>query len=103
MDEHLTHEQTLAQALRELLKVADFDAYRDALGHDLTHNMAYLRARALVDEFDLSHEQLCQTLIDCDNDVDEAARRLFAARQARPDTAKPSDKPVDYQTWRTGP
>jgi hypothetical protein len=105
MDEHQTHEQKLAAALRELIQAADFDAYRDDLGHELTHNVAFLRAKAIVQQFDTTHERLCRTLADCDNDVDEAARRLFAAHLAEkhPDTAKPSDKPVDYQTWRTGP
>lgn len=111
MDEHQTHEQKLAAALRELIDVADFEDYRDALGHPLTHNMAFLRAEAIAGEFDVTHEQLCETLADCDHDVDEAARRLFQAHLAREDaaaggaraSAKPSDTPVDYKTWRTGP
>ncbi|MFL5294967.1 MAG: hypothetical protein ACJ798_01165 [Phenylobacterium sp.] len=105
MDDHQTHEQKLAAALRELTDAGDFDDYRDALGHELTHNMAFLRAQAIVEQFDTTHERLCRTLADCDNDVDEAARRLFAEHlaAAHPQTAKPSDKPVDYQTWRTGP
>ena len=54
----------------------------------------------MVDEFGISHAQLCKTLDDCDlsGDLADAARKIFALRQA-----KASDTPPEYRTWQTGP
>src|ERR1700751_2017843 len=97
---HLAHEQRLAAALRDLVKQIDLGDYRDSLDHNLHRNVAYLQAQAVVDQFDVTHEVLCQTLEDCDlsGDLAEAANRLFKSREA-----KPEDTPVEYQTWISGP
>jgi hypothetical protein len=81
---HEGHEQRLAAALRELIAQADIGEYRDAEGHLLTHNTAFLKAQAVVEEFGLTHEQLCESLDDCDptGDLTDAARRLFQRRLA---------------------
>jgi hypothetical protein len=98
--DHQAHEQRLAAALRDLVHQVDIGDYRDSLGHDLHNNIAFLKAQAVVDEFCISHEQLCRTLDDCDlsGDLADAARRIFALRQA-----KPGDTPPEYRTWQTGP
>lgn len=98
--DHQAHEQRLAAALRDLVQQVDIGDYRDSLGHDLHNNIAFLKAQAVVDEFGISHEQLCKTLDDCDlsGDLADAARKIFALRQA-----KPSDTPPEYRTWETGP
>jgi hypothetical protein len=78
----------------------DIGAYRDALGHDLKDNMAFLKAQTIADESGVAREQLCKTLDDCDvgADLADAARRIFEMRWA-----KPGDTPVDYRAWQTGP
>ena len=107
--EHQAHEQRLAAALRDLLKEVDVGAYRaaggnreyrDVHGHPLKNNMAFLRAQAVVDEFGVTHEQLCRTLDDCDpeGDLADAAHKIFELREA-----KPSSTPPEYKTWQTGP
>jgi hypothetical protein len=98
--DHIAHEQRLAAALRDLVRQVDIGEYRDRLGHDLSNNVAFLKAQAIVDEFGLTHEQLCSTLDDCDlqGDLADAARKIFELRRA-----KPSDKPPEYRTWTTGP
>jgi len=90
--DHQTHEQRLAAGLRDLLQQIDVSDYRDHHGQAAVNNMAFLKAQALVDEFDLSHEQICRTLDDCDpkGDLEEAAVRLFHARRGRDaDLTKP--------------
>jgi hypothetical protein len=98
--DHEAHEQRLAAALHDLVRQVDIGEYRDRLGHDLKNNMAFLKAQAIVDEFGLTHDQLCRTLDECDagGDLLDAARRIFEMRRA-----KPADTPVEYRTWRTGP
>jgi len=98
--DHAAHEQRLAAALRDLVRQVDIGDYRDSKGHALQNNLAFLKAQALVDAFGVTHEQLCQTLDDCDlsGDLADAARRIFALRQASPE-----DTPPEYRTWRTGP
>jgi hypothetical protein len=99
-NDHQAHEQRLAAALRDLVHQVDIGDYRDSLGHPLRNNMAFLKAQAIVDQFGISHEQLCQTLDDCDleGDLADAARKIFEVRQAKPASTPPED-----ETWRTGP
>src|SRR5258708_4694956 len=94
--EHQGHEQRLAAALRDLVHQIDISDYRDAIGHPLGNNIAYLKAQAVVDQFGVTHEQLCQTLDDCDlsGDLADAARKIFEMREA-----KPSSTPSEYKTW----
>jgi len=80
MDDHEQHEQRLAASLRELVQQADFKEYRAAHGHPARGNLALARAQAVVDEFGLTHEQLCATLDDCDDDLMGAASRILAIR-----------------------
>ncbi|MDB5468316.1 MAG: hypothetical protein JWQ46_3078 [Phenylobacterium sp.] len=98
--EHQGHEQRLAAGLRELVHQVDISDYRDALGHPMRNNLAFLKAQAVVDAFGISHEQLCKTLDDCDlsGDLTDAARKIFELRQA-----KPGESPPGYRTWQTGP
>jgi hypothetical protein len=98
--DHAAHEQRLAAALRDLVQQVDIGEYRDQLGHPLHNNLAFLKAQAVVDEFGVSHEQLCKTLDDCDlsGDLADAARRIFQLREAAP-----GDTPPEYRTWETGP
>ena len=103
-DPHRQHEQRLAAALRDLVHQVDIAEYRDAKGHDLHNHLAFLKAQAVVDEFGLTHEQLCATLDECGDDLSEAMRRLWRLRgvgEGQP--ATPGAEPVEYQTWRTGP
>jgi hypothetical protein len=104
MDAHQQHEQRLAAALRDLVHQVDISDYRDSKGHPARNNLAFLKAQAVVDEFGVTHEQLCATLDDCGDDLAEAANRIFALRQQdRGGEAQPASIPVDFQTWRTGP
>src|SRR3954452_7512485 len=104
MDVHQQHEQKLAAALRELVQQIDIADYRDSLGHPARNNLAFLKAQAVVDEFGVTHEQLCATLDDCGEDLAEAASRIFAFRnEGRGGPAKRTATPVEFQTWRTGP
>ena len=99
-DDHQAHEQRLAAALRDLLREADLGAYRDSGGQPLSSNRAFQRAQAVVEEFGLTHEQVCGALSECGSDeaLAAAARKLVESRQASPD-----DVPIEYQTWHTGP
>jgi hypothetical protein len=102
MDDHQQHEQRLAAALRDLVHQIDISDYRDSKGHPARNNLAFLKAQAVVDEFGLTHEQLCATLDDCGEDLALAASRILALRsQGGP--ATPGATPVEYETWRTGP
>jgi hypothetical protein len=97
---HEAHEQKLAAALRDLIRQVDLADYRDRQGGAMRDSPAFEKAKALVDEFGVTHEQLCLTLEDCEQsgDLGEAARRL-----ARSQTADPGDIPPEYNTWHTGP
>ena len=99
-NDHAQHEQRLAAALRDLVHQVDIGEYRDRLGHDLSNNMAFLKAQAIVDQFGLTHEQLCSTLDDCDleGDLSDAARKIFDLRRATPGATPP-----EYRVWTTGP
>jgi hypothetical protein len=99
-DDHQAHKQRLAAALRDLVHQLDIGEYRDARGHDLKNNLAFLKAQAIVDEFGVSHETLCRTLDDCDvgGDLLDAARRIFEVRRA-----KPGGTPAEHRVWQTGP
>ena len=98
--DHEAHERRLAEALHDLIHQVDISEYRDELGHPMKNNMAFIRAQAMADEFCVSHEDICAALDKCDGGgVAEAARWLHG----RATEAEPSDKPVEYQTWRTGP
>jgi hypothetical protein len=104
MDAHQQHEQRLATALRDLIHQVDISDYRDSKGHPARNNLAFRKAQAVVDEFGVTHEQLCSTLDDCGDDLSEAANRIFGLRNGdRGGAAKPTATPVDFQTWRTGP
>jgi hypothetical protein len=97
---HQAHEQRLAAALRDLVHQVDIGDYRDSHGHPMRNNLALLKAQAVVDEFGVTHEQLCRTLDDCDleGDLADAARKIFELREA-----KPTSTPPEYKTWQTGP
>jgi hypothetical protein len=71
---------------RDLVHQVDIREYRDALGHPLQNDMAFLKAQAIVHDFDVSHEQLCKMLDECDleGDLRDAARKIFELRQAKP-------------------
>lgn len=98
--DHEAHEQQLAAALRDLVQQVDISDYRDSKGHPLHNNIAFLKAQAVVDEFGLTHEQLCATLDDCDlsGDLAAAARKIFELRQA-----KATDTPPEYRTPQPRP
>jgi len=80
MNDHEDHEQRLAAGLRDLVQQIDINDYRDSRGHVARNNLAFLKAQALVDEFGLTHAKLCSTLDDCGEDLEEAARRIWALR-----------------------
>jgi hypothetical protein len=80
MDAHQQHEQRLAAALRDLVHQVDISDYRDSKGHPARNNLAFLKAQAVVDEFGLTHEQLCATLDDCGEDLSAAVSRILAMR-----------------------
>jgi hypothetical protein len=80
MDAHEQHEQRLAAALRDVVQQIDINDYRDSHGHAARNNLAFLKAQAVVDEFGLTHAKLCSTLDDCGDDLEEAARRIWALR-----------------------
>jgi hypothetical protein len=94
------HEQKLAEALGALVQQIDIAEYRDRLGHDLKNNTAFIHAQAIVDEFGVSHEDICRVLDTCGGDMGQAARGLKALGR---DVADPSDRPPEYRTWTTGP
>ena len=98
----LGHETRLAQALGALVQQIDIGDYRDRLGHDLKQNIAFHHAQAIVDEFGVTHEDICAVLDTCGGDMGVAAREL-SERMGGAREARPSDKPPEYETWRTGP
>jgi hypothetical protein len=96
------HERKLAEALGALVQQIDIGDYRDRLGHGLKMNVAFHHAQAIVDEFGVTHEDICAVLDTCGADMGLAARRL-SERMGRAREASPRDKPPEYETWRTGP
>jgi len=98
----LGHEQRLAQALGALAQQIDIGDYRDSLGHALKNNLAFHHAQAIVDEFGVTHEDICAVLDTCGQDMGRAAREL-RGRMGTAGEARPGDQPPEYQTWRTGP
>lgn len=94
------HEQRLAEALGALVQQIDISEYRDRLGHDLKHNTAFIHAQAIVDEFGVTHEDICRVLDTCGGDMGQAARTLSGLKRGE---AQPSDRPPEYKTWTTGP
>jgi hypothetical protein len=55
----------------------------------------------MVDEFGLTHEQLCRTLDDCGDDLGDAASRLFALHRFA--GANAAVTALESETRRTGP
>jgi hypothetical protein len=98
----LGHEQRLAAALGALVRQADLARYRDELGHPLENNQAFRHAQAIVEEFGVTHEDICQVLGDCADDPAAGARALTARGTAQT-AAKSTDTPPEYRTWTTGP
>lgn len=70
------HEQRLLQALTDLTHQIDINDYRDSLGHDAKRNAAYLRAQAVVRDFGVTHEDICEALDLCDDDLTPAVKHL---------------------------
>ena len=95
----LGHERRLAEALGALVQQADVSDYRDGLGHPLANNVAFRHAQAFVEEFGVTHEDICAVLDTCGGDETAASDQLI--RRAR--EARPSDRPAEYRTWTTGP
>jgi hypothetical protein len=81
MAEHEEHEQRLAAALRDGPPDRHQRPSRQQ-GPPARNNLAFLKAQAMVDEFGVTHEQLCATLDDCGDDFSDAASRIFALRDA---------------------
>ena len=98
----LGHERRLAEALGALVQQIDIGDYRDRLGHDLKNNVALHHAQAIVDEFGVTHADICAVLDSCGDDIGLAARQL-GERMEGAGEASPRDKPPEYETWRTGP
>jgi hypothetical protein len=98
--DHRDHEQQLAAALRDLIRQVDMSDYRDRDGRPVRGSQAFRQAQFLVDSFGLTHEQLCNTLDDCNlfGDLTDAARNLIEMGKA-----DPSSTPSEYRTWTTGP
>lgn len=94
------HEQKLAEALGALVQQIDISEYRDQLGHPLKNNVAFHHAQAIVDEFGVTHEDICRVLDTCGGDMGQAARSLRGTGRQE---AQPSDGPPEYRTWTTGP
>ena len=78
MDANDDRQQALEAALANLVHQADVGDYRDAKGHDLHNNLAFLQAQALVDRYGLTHEKICWALDECDGDPLRAAEKLAA-------------------------
>jgi hypothetical protein len=96
------HERRLAEALGALVQQIDISDYRDAQGHPLKTNLAFQHAQALVDEFGVTHEDICRVLEACGDDYGTAARQLLSGARDRA-TAALDDIPPEYQPWRSGP
>ena len=87
MDDHEQSERRIAAALHDLVQQIDINDYRDAHGHVARNNLAFLKAQVVVDQFGVTHEQLCATLDECGEDLEEAASRIWALRGAGPSGA----------------
>jgi hypothetical protein len=92
MDAHEQPEQRLAAALKDIVQQIDISDYRDSHGHPARNNLAFLKAQAVVDEFGLTHARLCSTLDDCGDDLEEAARRIWALRAPTMEAGEETDK-----------
>ena len=68
--------------MKVLVHQIDINDRRDSKGHPARNNLAFVKAQAVVDEFGVTHEQLCATLDDCGDDFSDAASRIFALRDA---------------------
>jgi hypothetical protein len=79
LDIHREHEQKLAAALRNLVEQIDINDYRDSMGHDAKKNRAFRQAQAIVEEFCLTHEDLCAAMHEHGYDVDRLTRHFAAA------------------------
>ena len=73
-----TAREALEIALANLVHQVDVADYRDARGHDLRNNLAFLQAQELVDRYGLTHERICWALDACEGDPKRAAERLAA-------------------------
>jgi hypothetical protein len=54
---HQAHEQQLAAALRDLIRMIDRSDYRDSQGLAMRDSSTFRGARTLVDQFDVTHQQ----------------------------------------------
>ncbi|OHB26256.1 MAG: hypothetical protein A2790_20025 [Phenylobacterium sp. RIFCSPHIGHO2_01_FULL_69_31] len=70
--------EALETALANLVHQVDIGDYRDAKGHDLHNNLAFLQAQELVDRYGLTHEKICWALDECNGDLRQAAEKLAA-------------------------
>jgi hypothetical protein len=70
--------EALETALANLVHQVDIGVYRDAKGHDLHNNLAFLQAQELVDRYGLTHEKICWALDACEGDPRRAAQTLAA-------------------------
>lgn len=93
------HEQRLAEALGALVQQIDISDYRDSKGHPAKNNLAFHHAQALVDEFGVSHEDICHVLESCGDDMAKASKDLTSKMRGE---ARPSDMPPEYGI-HTGP
>jgi hypothetical protein len=93
------HAQRLAEALGALVQQSDISDYRDSKGHPAKNNLAFHHAQALVDEFGVSHEDICRVLDSCGDDLSKASHDLIAripgaeVREARPSDTPPECGP----------
>ena len=81
--DHTEHEKRLATALAALVQQIDISDYRDSKGHPAKHNLAFLKAQAIADEFKVSHADICAALDTCGEDLAFAARTLREGRSDR--------------------
>jgi len=76
-------QRELAESLAALVQQIDIGDYRDAFGHDLGDNVAFLHAQAIVDHYGVSHADICRALDRWGHDLHLAARSLHGLGQAR--------------------
>lgn len=69
-------ERQLAEALAALVQQIDLADYRDAVGHPLSANLAYIHAQSIVDGYGVSHADICRALDRWSDDLGSAARSL---------------------------